>query len=34
MKNIIKEKEKRQNLTDKFNDNVICVVCLEVVLCR
>ena len=24
----------RQNLTDKYKDNVICFVCAEVVLCR
>lgn len=34
MKNLTEEKETYQNLTDKQNDNVICFVCMGVVLCR
>ena len=34
MSKIIKQKAKEHNLTDKHNDNVICYVYEEVILCR
>ena len=34
MKILSKEKTNYQNSTDKHNDNVVCFVCLKVVLCR